>query len=47
MTLKSGWCLAAQHDTCPVAACKCPCHVQVDGQTELLPDPRTTTEVPF
>lgn len=49
MTTHSGWCLTTDHDRCNYPLCNCPCHppAETEGQAELIPDPRTTTEVPF
>jgi hypothetical protein len=47
MTASSGWCLTDRHTHCTYPGCRCACHEQVDGQGELIPDPRTTQQPPF
>lgn len=43
----SGWCLTGRCKDCAYPGCGHDCHTQVEGQGELLPDPRTTEPPPF
>lgn len=47
MTTLSGWCLVNDCANCKYPDCGCSCHQQTEGQDELFPDERTTTDVPF